>query len=80
MNKAGIYSREAMELAFKQLREEIEKIETNSPRLERDRLYEDLKPSELRRYDQLIKEHERGLFDKKQELGNLARALKTIKG
>lgn len=73
------YSREVMEQRFQDLKEKIDKIEAESPRHERDRLYETLNPVQLAEFRKRILAHEEGLFDLKQQYASLARALKTVR-
>jgi hypothetical protein len=72
------YLPENMQKEFLRLREEIEQIEATSPRKERDERFASLPPSELERYKNDILLHEGGLFDKRQTLASLARAIKRM--
>lgn len=70
-----IYSPEKMRERFSIVKAEVERIESTSPRLERDANFLNLTQHELMKYDEKIAKHEEGLFELKQELGFLARSL-----
>ncbi len=70
-----VFTKEAMQARMAALNEIIAGIEASSPRLERDANYTSLTVSEQADYDARIKAHEVDLFDLKQELAFLARAL-----
>lgn len=74
------YSREAMLARFEELGGQIAQIEETSPRKERDEKFAGLTVNELEAYKPLIREHEKGLFDLKQEHASLARALGARRG
>ena len=75
MTPTPVYTIAAMQARFETLRAQIAKIEATSPRIERDRIYATLIDEEKKRWKAAIKIHEDGLFEMKQELSLLARAL-----
>ena len=71
-----------MSKRFDDLAKQIKKIESTSPRIERDAKYSTLNDNEKASYKALIKRHEEGLADLKTEYAFLAKALggKTMSG
>lgn len=69
------FTPELMKSRFEELRAEIERIESTSPRLDRDNRFQDLTQRELKEFDALIALHEKGLFELKNEFGFLAKGL-----
>jgi len=75
MKREVQFSKEKMRERFEFLKTEIERIESTSPRVERDEKIAELNPNQLAAFDTRIAQHEEGLFDLKQEFAFLARGL-----
>lgn len=73
--KTTPYSREEMSKRFADLGKQIEKIESTSPRIERDAKNAMLNDEQKKEFKVLIKQHEEGLADLKTEYAFLAKAL-----
>ena len=76
------YSREAMSKRFADLGKQIAKIESTSPRIERDAKNAMLNDGQKKGFKALIKRHEGGLAELKTEYAFLAKSLggKTMSG
>lgn len=69
------YTPEKMQERFEELKAKIEKIESTSPRIERDEKIANLTDNQKKDFKRRIKQHEEGLFELKQEYALLARTL-----
>lgn len=67
-----------MQERFREVKFEIDRIESTSPRIERDKRFKDLSPREYEEFRALIKKHEIGLAELKVEYGTLARSLGSV--